>query len=95
MSDNEIPIILCCGTNGRAVVFGFVDELPVKGEPITLRRARMVIYWAGSRGLFGVAADGPEDGSRLSPVVQRVTETVWQEWMDVTAEAAERINAWE
>jgi len=95
MGDNEIPIILCCGANGRAVVFGYVDELPVNGEPVTMYRARMVIYWAGARGLFGVAADGPETGSRLSPVVKMVTETVWQEWMDVTAEAAERINAWE
>lgn len=83
------PIILCAGQNGRAVIYGYVDSEPVPGEPVRLYDARMLIYWhSDSKGLFGCAAKGPAKGSRLSPVVPSTTETVWQEWIEVTPRAA-------
>ena len=89
------PIILCAGQNGRAVIYGYVDQHPVPGEPVTLHDAKMLIYWSSdSRGLFGCAANGPGKDSRLSPSVPCTTETVWQEWIEVTPEAAEVFDAW-
>jgi hypothetical protein len=88
------PIILCCGANGRAVIYGRVESEPVPGEPVELHGARMVIYWAGPAGLFGLAAKGPAGGSRLTHAVSRTTETVWQEWIAIEPDAAEKIDAW-
>lgn len=89
-----IDIILCCGAHGRAVVFGSVEKEPVPGEPVRLYDARMILYWAGSGGLFGVAATGPDDGSRLTAPVPVVVETCWQEWLAVSDGAAAKIRAW-
>ena len=96
MSDEtiETPIILCCGEHGRAVVYGYVEREPVPGEPVELRRARMLLRWVGTGGLFGVAAEGPADGSRLTVAVARVVETRWQEWLAVTPGAADRMDTW-
>jgi len=90
------PIILCAGQNGRAVIFGYVDGEPIPGEPVKLWQARMLIYWSSSsNGLFGCAANGPGDGSRLTPAVLSTTETVWQEWIEVGPAAAEAFDAFE
>jgi len=88
-------IILCAGKNGRAIVFGRVDSEPVPGEPVTLHDARMILYWAGNRGLFGVASEGPHPDSRISPAVEQTTATVWTEWIAVSDAAADAIKGWE
>lgn len=94
MDENRKPIILCCGANGRAAVFGYVDSEPVPGSPVTLHDARMVLYWPREcEGLFGLAANGPKEGLRITPAVGQTTETVWQEWIAVGAEAAEGLSA--
>ena len=88
-------IILCCGEHGRAVIIGDVDEAPVPGQPVTLRDARMVLYWsAQTGGLFGLAARGPREGCRITAAVSETTATVWQEWLTVSDDAAEGLDAW-
>lgn len=88
-------IILCCGANGRAVVIGTVDQDPVPGKAVHLRDARMVLYWdAECGGLLGLAARGPRGKTRITHAVPVVCETVWQEWIALTAEAAEEVAAW-
>ncbi len=37
------PYILCCGTNGRAVIYAMCEAEPVVGEPIRTGAARMVL----------------------------------------------------
>lgn len=93
---NRKPIILCAGQNGRAVIYGWVESEPVPGEPVRLYDARMLLRWSSaSNGLFGCAADGPAKGSRLTPSVPSTTETVWQEWIEVTDRAAEVFDGYE
>lgn len=95
MTDKRIPILLCAGQNGRAVLFGYVDSEPVPGQPVTLRDARMILYWAREcGGLLGLAARGPAGDTRITPAVPQTTETVWQEWTQCTQAAAEAVNAW-
>jgi len=89
--DDRTPIILCATEKGRAVIFGYVDETPTPGEPVTLHDARMVIRWA-SGGIFRLAAEGPIEKDRISPEVPSTTETVWKEWIEVSDEAS---AAWE
>jgi hypothetical protein len=90
------PIILCCGENGRAVVYGHVEKEPVPSEPVTLHDARMVLYWSEAcGGLFGLATNGPRKGTRITCAVERVRETVWQEWLLVSAAAEKAFDTYE
>ena len=95
-NDSELkPIILCCGENGRAVIFGFVDREPTPGDPVTIYRARMILRWdRRCGGLFGLAANGPKGDTRLTPTVEKTVETKWQEWITVTSHAAELLGVW-
>ena len=87
--------IICCGINGRAVVFGDCDHEPVTGEPITLHNARMVLYWpAACGGLFGLAANGPKEGTRLTDAVGKTATEAVRQWLTVTGEAADALRAW-
>ena len=87
------PIILCAGEHGRALVYGYVDQEPVPGEPVRLHRARMVLYYP-SGGTFGLATGGPPNESRVTAAVDTTVETKWQEWLSVSIKAAERFDAW-
>ena len=87
--------IVCCGTDGRAVVFGQCDGEPVTGQPITLHNARMVLYWpATCGGLFGLAAKGPKDGLRLTEAVEKTATEVVRQWLSVPEEVAEKLRVW-
>ena len=91
-SSNPIPIILCAGTNGSALVYGYVDAEPEPGQPVRLSRARMVLQYP-SGGTLGLGAAGPPKGSRVTQAVDTVVETKWQEWLSVTPEAAAQFDA--
>lgn len=96
MTDNptRTPYIMCCTAQGRAVIFGWLAAEPVPGQPVTIHDARMVLRWEGTAGLFGVAAKGPETGSRITAVVPRVTESVWAQAIACTPKAAAAIAGW-
>jgi hypothetical protein len=90
------PIILCCGTNGRAIVYGRVESEPAPGESVTLYGARMVLYWSEAcGGLFGLAATGPRKGCRVTEPVASVTETKWQECLSVSEKSAKVFDGWD
>jgi len=88
-----LPIILCAGANGRALIYGYVAEEPTPGAPVRLERARMVLSYP-SGGTFGLGADGPPTGSQLTATVSVTVETVWQEWLSVSPRAAEVFDGW-
>ena len=81
--------IVCCGTNGRAVVFGQSESEPVPGEPIMLHNAKMVLYWPEEcGGLFGLCAKGPKEGLRLTHAVDRTATEAVRQWLTVSDESA-------
>lgn len=88
-------IALCCGENGRAVVIGEVEKEPVKGEPVRLTGARMLLYWdAKCGGLLGFCARGPKGATRMTASVPVTCETRWQEYTVLTDEAAKGVASW-
>lgn len=70
----ERPVIVT--TDKRGVVFGYTDD--VSARPITLRRARMCLYWSRDvGGVFGLAEKGPSKDSKVSaPLPEIVMEGV-------------------
>jgi len=89
------PVIICGGSTGRAVVYGYVDEIPEAEQIVTVHNARMVLCWpAECGGLFGLAANGPKDGLRLTAPVAIVSDTARQV-LSVTDAAACAIDKWQ
>ena len=94
MSERK-PIILCGGAQGRAVIFGYVDEEPTPGTPAVLFDARMVLRWdSACGGLFGLAAGGPKGATKVTAIVAKVVDTDWKQCLAVSTEAAKALSAW-
>jgi hypothetical protein len=60
----ERPVVVT--TAHRGVFFGYASD--VDGETITLKRARLCVYWTSDlRGFMGLAANGPSSSCRIGP----------------------------
>ena len=58
------PVIVT--TQHRGVFFGYADN--TDGETITLKRARLCVYWSRDvRGFMGLASSGPTKSCRIGP----------------------------
>lgn len=58
------PVVVT--TAHRGVFFGYASD--TDGETITLRAARLCVYWSADvRGFMGLAATGPTKGCRIGP----------------------------
>lgn len=85
----ERPVIVC--TDKRGVFFGYAEK--TDGDPITLTKARMCVYWsAATKGVLGLAATGPASGSKVGTAVPSIELRGITAVMDMTPEAVE---AWE
>lgn len=52
----------------KGVFFGYTDKEWEGQKLFDLKNARMVLYWpAETHGVLGLAANGPNDGCRISP----------------------------
>lgn len=66
---NEKAVIIC--TNLKGVFFGYTDD--ASGDVITLKRARMCIYWSeATKGVLGLGEGGPAKGSKIGPAVPSI-----------------------
>ncbi len=84
----EKPVVIW--TDKRGVIFGYTSD--VHARPITLRNARMCLYWPSSvGGVFGLCDIGPNEDSKISAVLPTATFEGVTGVADVT-EAAEK--AW-
>ncbi len=68
----EQAVVICTDHEKRGVFFGYATGGIVRGK-ITLKRARMAVYWSReTKGVLGLAAGGPQAGSRITPAVPSV-----------------------
>lgn len=68
----ERAVVVCTDENKRGVFFGYT-ETSVEAGKITLKRARMAVYWSKeTRGVLGLAAGGPQAGSRVTHAVPSI-----------------------
>lgn len=89
MKDNKQPLVIT--TAHKGVFFGY--GVPTDSKTIRLEQCRMCVYWSSeTKGVVGLAADGPQKGSRITPAAPAATI------QDVTScmEASETaVRAWE
>ena len=92
------PVVVT--TDHRGVFFGYVsaevlqDAQAVMPETLTLRDARMCVYWTSDvRGVLGLAATGPNKRCRISPAVPSLTLSGLTAILDVAEEAAKNWEA--
>ena len=71
MSDKEKKFVVVTTDNTRRGVFGGWLESH-KADVAVLTQAQMCVKWVGTRGVVGLAAIGPQKGSRISPPVSRL-----------------------
>lgn len=78
-------------TEYRGVFFGTVDS--ENDRTIVLTNARNCVSWSASvRGIFGLAAAGPDGNCRIGPAVPRITLVGVTSVTDCTDSA---VKAWE
>ena len=80
-------------TAHRGVFFGALLEQQGR-EWCRLGGVRNVIYWAGTRGFLGLAAHGPERGSKIGSTAQEVTLYDLTSISDCTPEAVAAFRGW-
>jgi hypothetical protein len=69
-SHAEKPVVIW--TDKRGVIFGYTTD--VHARPITLRNARMCLYWPSSvGGVFGLCDIGPNKDSKISATLPSAT----------------------
>lgn len=63
-TNQERPVLVT--TEHRGVFFGYATA--TDGETISLKRARLCLYWPReNKGFMGLASDGPLNGARIGP----------------------------
>lgn len=86
------PRAVLVTTDKRGVFFGYTTDPPTS-TVITLARARMIVYWSSeTRGILGLAANGPAKGSRVTPQVPSLTLQGVTAVGDCTERAAEMME---
>lgn len=81
------PVIVT--TEHRGVFFGYADD--TSSDPITLKRARLCLYWSADvKGFMGLAASGPSASCRIGPAVESIELRKITSVIAVTPEAVAR-----
>ena len=86
----ERPVLIT--TKYRGVFFGYAED--TDGDTVTLKRARMCVYWDKSlHGVLGLASDGPSDGCRIGKAVESIELRGVTAVIEVSPEAVEKWEA--
>lgn len=87
--DSKRFVLITTDASKRGVFAGTLEAKD--GDTVTLTDARNCIYWSEkTRGVFGLAAIGPQPGSRIGPAVPRLEVTGVTSISDCTNKARAR-----
>lgn len=88
MSENRM-VVVTTDKDRRGVFFG--ELLSHENEIAILKNAQMAIYWSSeTKGVLGLASIGPQDGSRITPIVPKIEINGVTAVMDCTKEAVKK-----
>ena len=90
MKAKKKPQAVIVTTAHRGVFFGYATK--TDGETISLKKARLCVYWsAGVKGFMGLASGGPTASCRVGPAADIVLRNITAV-LSVTPAA---VKAWE
>ena len=84
--------------NKSGVFFGELVAYNSAAMTATLKNAQMAVYWSSkTHGVLGLASQGPQEGSRITPVVPKIELIGVSSVMDATktAEKEWRKELWD
>ena len=77
----------------RGVFFGYLESgYKDTAKIVALTDCKNAIYWSGKNGFLGLAADGPESGSRIG---SRAARVVLQDVTSITDVSEKAVAVWE
>ena len=81
-------------TDKRGVFFGVIEKHDMVDKTATLKNAQMCVYWSQeTHGVLGLAATGPQKGSKVTPIVPRLDLNDVTAVMECTPEAVKKWKA--
>lgn len=90
-------VVVTTDVNRRGVFAGVLESGDVASGNVVLNQAQMAVYWsAETRGVVGLAANGPARGSRITPPVPTMELNGVTAILEATdaAQAAWRAQPW-
>lgn len=89
MNKNIIPLLVT--TLHKGVFFGYGQ--PTQNKTIRLTDAQMCVFWdTDTKGVLGLAAQGPNSKCRIGPAVPAITLQDVTSVTEASAEAAEKFK---
>jgi len=80
-------VVVTTDKDKRGVFFGQLIKNDTKGQ-VTLKDAQMAVYWSSQTlGVLGLASIGPQEGSKITPVVPQIDLFGVTSIMDATQKA--------
>ena len=84
-------VVVTTDKDRRGVFMGKLKEH--KGSDVVLINARMAVYWSKeTKGVLGLASIGPQDGSRITPIVPKIELNGVTAVIDCTDKAVKQWN---
>jgi hypothetical protein len=87
-------IVVATQTRPWSIVAGELIAHDRKGQSVTLRNARMIVYYSeDAHGLYGICARGPGEHARVSPPVDEADVSGYEQILTASADARRAIEA--
>ena len=91
MSKKKRMVVVTTDNTRRGVFFGELIKHDDKIDVAELKDAQMAVYWSSqTKGVLGLASIGPQKGSRITPIIPKITLNGVTSIMDVTSEAIKK-----
>lgn len=90
MSEKRM-VLVTTDKDRRGVFFGVLEEYDIVNQIAVLTDAQMALYWsAETRGILGLAAIGPQKGSKITPIIPRAELNGVTGVFDATPDSVEK-----
>lgn len=91
MAKQKRMVVVTTDKDKRGVFFGCLQHYDRVTHTAILTEAQMAVYWSvATHGVLGLANQGPQHGSKITPIVPRIELSGVTSIMDATKEASEQ-----
>ena len=84
-------VVVTTDNTRRGVFFGELVKHNENFDIVELKDAQMAVYWSSqTKGVLGLASIGPQQGSKITPIIPAITLNGVTSIMDTSKEAVEQ-----